>query len=69
MGCASPFYTSTFQELSNGILKKKSNDFGPFDYSLKIWKSIGTPTPKMGAHLRMNGFILSHLPTLQKHEM
>jgi hypothetical protein len=28
--------------------------------SLKIWKSIGTPTPKVGAQLGVWGFILSH---------
>ncbi len=34
-----------------------------FDYCncpLKIWESIGTPTPKMGAHLGVWGFIPSH---------
>jgi hypothetical protein len=25
--------------------------FDPWNRSLKIWESIGTPTPKMGAHL------------------
>jgi len=31
---------------------------------LKIWKSIETPTPKMGAHLGVWGFLPSHSPTL-----
>jgi hypothetical protein len=40
--------------------------FDPWNCSLKIWKSIGTPTPKMGAHLGMWKFIPSHSPTLPK---
>jgi hypothetical protein len=43
--------------------------FDPFNHSLKIWKSIGTPTPKVGAHLGMWGFIPSHSPHSQEHEM
>jgi len=31
---------------------------------LKIWKSIRTPTPKVGAHLGVWGFIPSNFPTL-----
>jgi hypothetical protein len=38
--------------------------FDPCNCSLKIWESIGTPTPKVGAHLGVWGFILSHSPTL-----
>jgi hypothetical protein len=38
--------------------------FDPCDCSLKIKESIGTPTPKVGAHLGMWGFIPSHSPTL-----
>jgi hypothetical protein len=34
------------------------------DCSLKIWESIETPTPKMGIHLGVWGFIPSHSPTL-----
>jgi hypothetical protein len=34
--------------------------FDPCNCSLKIWEFIGTPTPKMGAHLGMWGFIPSH---------
>jgi hypothetical protein len=46
--------------------------FDPFNFSLKIQESTGTPTPKMGAHLGMGVFILSHSPTLstsREHEM
>jgi hypothetical protein len=38
--------------------------FAPCNFFLKIWRSIGTPTPKVGAHLGMCGFILSHPLTL-----
>ncbi len=38
--------------------------FDPCNYSLKIQKSIGTLILKVEAHLRMCGFIPSHLPTL-----
>jgi hypothetical protein len=38
--------------------------FDPYYHSLKVQKSIGTPTPKMGVHLGVWGFILSHSPTL-----
>jgi hypothetical protein len=37
--------------------------FDPYNYSLKIWKSIKTPTPKVGAHLGVRRFIPSHSPT------
>jgi hypothetical protein len=33
--------------------------FDPFNHFLKIWKSIGTQTPKVGAHLGVCGFIPS----------
>jgi hypothetical protein len=36
------------------------------NYLLKTWDSIKTPTPKVGAHLRMWGFIPSHSPTLPR---
>jgi hypothetical protein len=39
-------------------------NFDPYNRPLKIWESIETQTPKMGAHLGMWGFILSHSPTL-----
>jgi hypothetical protein len=38
--------------------------FDPWNRSLKIWDSIGTPTLKMGIHLGVWGFILSHSLTL-----
>jgi len=38
--------------------------FDPCNRSLKIQKSIGTPIPKVGAHLEMWRFIPSHFPTL-----
>jgi len=38
--------------------------FDPCNYFMKIQESIGTPTPKMGAHLGVWGFIPSHFPTL-----
>jgi hypothetical protein len=34
--------------------------FDPYNCSLKIWKSTGTPTPKVGVHLGVWGFIPSH---------
>jgi hypothetical protein len=37
--------------------------FDPCNRSLKIWESIGTPTPKMGFHLgvwRFNSLILPY---------
>jgi hypothetical protein len=34
--------------------------FDPYNRSLKIRKSTGTPIPKMGAHLGLWGFIPSH---------
>jgi hypothetical protein len=46
--------------------------FDPCNYSLKIWEFIGTPIPKMGVHLGVGVFILSHFPTLstsREHEM
>jgi hypothetical protein len=65
MGHASPFYTSMFQELSNDM-----NNYliqwvlTPWNCILRIWKSIGTPTPKVGVHLGVWKFISSHFPTL-----
>jgi hypothetical protein len=38
--------------------------FDPGDRLLKILKSIGSPTPKVGVHLGVWGFIPSHFPTL-----
>jgi hypothetical protein len=39
--------------------------FDPCNCSLKIWDSIETPIPKVGAHLGVWRFIPSHSPTLQ----
>ncbi len=41
-----------------------SMNFDPCNHPLKIWKSIGTPTPKVKVHLGVWGFIPSHSPTL-----
>ncbi len=38
--------------------------FDPCNCSLKIWESIRTRTPKVGAHLGVWRFIPSHSPTL-----
>jgi hypothetical protein len=38
--------------------------FDLWNCSLKIWESIGTPIPKVEAHLEVCRFILSHSPTL-----
>jgi len=40
--------------------------FNPYNCSLKIWESIKTPTPKVGVHFGVWGFIPSHSPTLLK---
>ncbi len=37
--------------------------FDPCNFFLKIWESIGTPTPNVGIHLGVWGFIPSHSPT------
>jgi hypothetical protein len=39
--------------------------FDPSNYSLKIQKSIKTPTPKWGIQLGMCGFILLDFPTFE----
>jgi hypothetical protein len=51
---------SWYKELLNPIGSDLYNCF------LKIQKSIRTPTSKMGVHLRVWGFILSHFLTLPK---
>jgi hypothetical protein len=38
--------------------------FEPCNLPLKIWESIGTPIPKVRAHLGVWGFIPSHFSTL-----
>jgi hypothetical protein len=40
--------------------------FDPSNHSMKIQESIGTSTPKMGAHLGVWGFIPSHSLTLPR---
>jgi hypothetical protein len=45
-----------YKELFNSM------SFDPYNRPLKIQKSIGTPTPKMRAHLGVWGFIPSHFP-------
>jgi hypothetical protein len=49
-----------YKELFNPMV------FDPCNLSLKIQESIGTPTPKMGVHLGVWGFIPSHSPTLPR---
>jgi hypothetical protein len=47
-------------------------NFDPFNYSLKIQESIGTPTPKVGSSLGSVEVQFSHSPILstsQEHEM
>jgi len=39
-------------------------NFDPYNRSLKIWESIGSPTPKVEAPLGVWGFIPSHFPSL-----
>ncbi len=39
-------------------------NFDPFNHLLEIQKFIETPTPKVGAHSGVWGFIFSHFPTL-----
>jgi hypothetical protein len=41
-------------------------NFDPCNRPLKIWKSIETPTPKVGIHLGVWGFIPSHFPTFSR---
>ncbi len=67
MDHASPFQTFMSQELSNGI-KKSSIQWvlTPSNCFLKIWDSIKISNPKMGVHLKMCGFILSHSFALPK---
>ncbi len=43
--------------------------FDPCNCPLKIQESIGTPTPKVGTHLGVWGFISSHSLALPGDEM
>ncbi len=47
----------------------KPMGFDPCNRALKIWESIGTPTPTMGVHLRVWGFIPSHSLHSWEHVM
>jgi hypothetical protein len=49
-----------YNELFNPIC------FDPWNCPLKIWESIETPTPKVGAHLGVHGFIPSHSLTFPR---
>jgi hypothetical protein len=51
---ASQWYKELFNPMS----------FDCYNCPLKIWKSIGTSTPKVGAHLGMWGFVPSYSPAL-----
>jgi len=42
----------------------QSNEFDPYNRPLTIWESIGTPTPKVGVHLGVWGFIPPHFLAL-----
>jgi hypothetical protein len=44
----------------------QSNEFWPLQSPSKNLESIGIPTPKMGAHLGIWGFILSHSPIFSR---
>jgi hypothetical protein len=44
--------------------RHKPLSFDPWIHSLKFWKSIGTPSPKVGVALGVWRFIPSHFPTL-----
>jgi hypothetical protein len=44
-------------------------NFDPFNCPLKIQEPIGTPTPKIGAHLGVWKFIPSHFLHSWEHEM
>jgi hypothetical protein len=43
--------------------------FDPYNCPLKIWESIKTPTPKVGTHLGVWGFIPSTFLHSHEHEM
>jgi hypothetical protein len=44
----------------------KPLSFDPCNRPLKVWESIGTPSPKVGVALGVWGFIPSHFPTLSE---
>jgi hypothetical protein len=43
--------------------------FGPYNNSLKIWESIGTPTPKVELTWECESSFLHTLLHSQEHEM
>jgi hypothetical protein len=55
-------YTSIVFQLYKKLFNARCFDL--YNHSLKVWESIGTPTPKMGARLGVWVFILtfSHIP-------
>jgi hypothetical protein len=67
MGHVSPFKTSMFQEIFDDIrISSIQMGFDPWNCSLKIQKSIKTPTPNVGGHLKVWGFIPSYFHTLPR---
>jgi hypothetical protein len=40
--------------------------YDPWNFSMKLQESIETPTPKMGTHLGVWGFVPSHSPALPR---
>jgi len=58
----SDIYISRAFQWYNDFFNPMSSD--PSNHFLKIRKSLRTPTPKVGTHLRMCGLIPSHSPTL-----
>jgi len=64
MSNASPFQTSTFQELFNDIKNVTRHlVLTPWNCSLKFRESPGTPSLKVGVALGVWGFTPSHFPT------
>jgi len=57
-------YISKNFQWYNDVLNPMNLDLSNF--SLKIWGSLGTPIPKMGAHLGVCGLIPSHFLELPK---
>jgi hypothetical protein len=54
-------YVSRSFQWYKGVINLMS--FDPWNYSLKIWDSIGIPTPKVGIHLGMCELTPSHIPS------
>jgi hypothetical protein len=64
MGHVSPFRHLRSKRFPMILGTFQSNVFWPDNRPLKIQESIGIPTPKVGTHLGMWGFIPSHSPAL-----